>query len=100
VIRKNVIRSRAINRGWRVCTPPLCLAKPHLAPSRRFKVGKYANLPTGNHAAIYLSQHSTGLWVMDQWVGKTSGRVKKRLIRFHEAPWNPINDGNAYSVIE
>jgi len=41
-----------------------------------FKDGKYANLPTGNHAAIDLSQDSTGLWVMDQWVGKTSGRVK------------------------
>jgi hypothetical protein len=21
----------SINRGWRVCTPPLCLAKPRLA---------------------------------------------------------------------
>jgi hypothetical protein len=63
-----------------------------------FVDGKYANKPSGNHAAIYLSQDSNGLWVYDQW--EKQGKVKKRIIRFHTGPWDVVNDGNAYYVIE
>jgi hypothetical protein len=60
--------------------------------------GKYANLKTGNHAAIYVSQDSIGIWVYDQW--RTQGAVRKRQIRFKGGVGRPSNDGDAFSVIE
>lgn len=60
--------------------------------------GKYPNKPTGNHAAIYVSQDSTGVWVYDQWVAQ--GAVKKRLIRFKGGQGSASNDGDVFFVIE
>lgn len=60
--------------------------------------GKYPNKPTGNHAAIYLSQDATGIWVYDQWIAQ--GAVKKRLIRFKGGVGSPSNDGDAFYVIK
>ncbi len=60
--------------------------------------GKYLNNSTGNHAAIYVSQNATGIWVYDQWVAQ--GAVKKRFIRFKGGVGSHSNDGDAFSVIE
>ena len=59
--------------------------------------GKYTNLSTGNHAAIYLSQDLQGIWVYDQW--RSQGAVRRRLIRFRGGAGSPSNDGDAFFVI-
>lgn len=60
--------------------------------------GKYANLKTGNHAAIYVSQDTLGLFVYDQW--RSQGKVLKRHIRFNGGKGSASNDGDAFSVID
>ena len=62
-----------------------------------FVDGTYPNAPTGNHAAIYLSQDDTGLTVWDQWVGQP---VHKRVIKFKGGQGSPSNDGDKFSVID
>ncbi|MFH1897931.1 MAG: BPSL0067 family protein [Candidatus Desantisbacteria bacterium] len=62
------------------------------------KDGKYPNNSTGNHAAIYLSQNTNGIWVCDQW--RKQGMVRTRLIRFKGGEGSPSNDGDAFFVIE
>jgi hypothetical protein len=49
-----------------------------------------------SHAAIYLSQDETGIWVYDQWFNQP---VHKRLIRFRGGQGTANNDGDAYSVV-
>jgi hypothetical protein len=55
---------------------------------------------TGNHAAIYLGQDETGIWVYDQWQGQ---RVHRRLIRFEGGRGSnrggKSNDGKRFAVI-
>ena len=62
--------------------------------------GSYTS-ESGNHAAIYLYQDDSGLWVYDQWQGKA---VHKRLIRFEGgsgSKWgSKSNDGKRFAVIE
>lgn len=60
-----------------------------------FDNGRYPN-KTGWHAAIYISQDAKGIWVWDQWLGKS---VHKRLIRFKSGRGTPNNDGDAYHVV-
>ena len=66
--------------------------------------GLYANAPTGNHAAIYLSQDAAGIQVLDQWVspGKPPHAVSARTIRFQggAAGVSASNNGDLFSVIE
>jgi hypothetical protein len=56
---------------------------------------------TGNHAAIYIGQDETGIWVYDQWRGQP---VHYRLIRFEGGKGankgSKSNDGDLYAVIE
>jgi hypothetical protein len=62
--------------------------------------GRYGNHTDGSsHAAIYISQDTTGIWVWDQWVGQP---VHKRHIRFQGGALNTkkVNDGDAYYVID
>jgi hypothetical protein len=59
-------------------------------------LGRYPNMPKGNHAAIYAGQDAIGIWVYDQWTGKSVG---KRQIRFKGGVGSPSDDGDAYSVI-
>jgi hypothetical protein len=66
--------------------------------------GKYGNHTDGrSHAAIYVSQNSLGIQVYDQWLGQP---VHTRNIAFHRSsaktakPVNPVNDGDAFYVIE
>ena len=62
-----------------------------------FKNGKYPNT-SGWHAAIFIEQDQTGIWVWDQWVGKP---VHRRLIRFRETSEHAAaaNTAQAYSVV-
>ena len=58
---------------------------------------RYTNSTDGrSHAAIFLREQTDGLYVLDQWAGRP---VAARLIRFAPAS-QPVNDGNAYHVIE
>lgn len=61
--------------------------------------GRYANLDTGNHAAIYLGETSEGLVVVDQWQARTPARLGRRLLSFRGGEGSPSNDGDAYFVI-
>lgn len=67
-----------------------------------FVDGVYPNKDHGNHAALYLSQDSIGIWVVDQWIGKPV--ISKRRIRFigkraDGSYLDPSNNGDAFSVI-
>jgi hypothetical protein len=71
-----------------------------------FVDGKYESLPTGNHAAFYVSQDAGGIWVMDQWFSdEKKPYVSKRYLK-KQGKWkngkyiDPSNNAEAYSVIE
>jgi hypothetical protein len=66
---------------------------------------KYPNLSHGNHAALYVSQDASGIWVMDQWKGDAKKpTVSKRYLRSKgEAGGkfvDPCNNADAFSVID
>ncbi len=62
-----------------------------------FQDGKYRNLTNGDsHAAVYLTQDDSGIYVVDQWKGQP-GHV--RLVRFRGGEGAPHNDGDAFSVV-
>jgi RHS repeat-associated protein len=58
--------------------------------------GRYPNRPTGNHAAIYISQDKDGIWVYDQWKGRP---LSTRYIRFDDKR-SDSNNANKFYVIE
>lgn len=69
-----------------------------------FVNGSYPNQSSGNHAAFYMSQDSTGITVMDQWSGPTKPTVSSRKLAFKGKNSNgtfkdPSNNGDAFSVI-
>lgn len=70
-----------------------------------FVNGKYPNQGSGNHAAFYISQTLTGIWVMDQWSSDaTKPKVSKRFLRKRGKNAaggyvDPSNNAEAYSVI-
>jgi hypothetical protein len=62
--------------------------------------GLYTNSMDGSsHAAIYMGEDAAGLQVWDQWKGQP---VHQRTIRFQNgaAGVHPVNDGDAFYVIE
>jgi hypothetical protein len=59
--------------------------------------GHYPNHSHGNHAAIYLSHDSSGIQVLDQWLGHP---VNYRTIHWHGGHGNASNDGDAFYVVE
>jgi len=71
-----------------------------------FVDGRYPNKASGNHAAFYLKQDATGIWVMDQW----ANNEKKPTVSARHLPFcsttscikgtTASDDGDAYSVIE
>ncbi len=71
-----------------------------------FIKGVYPKKKTGNHAALYISQDSGGIWVMDQWVDdlvkpKVSKRyLRKKGINADGTFPDPSNNADAFSVIE
>lgn len=71
-----------------------------------FVDGKYKSLPTGNHAAFFVSQDAKGIWIMDQWADPVrKPKVSKRYLtrKGKDAKGNFIdasNNADAYTVIE
>lgn len=73
-----------------------------------FVNGRYPNLSHGNHAAYFLSQNKSGIWIVDQW--KTSdpkwSTVKKRFLskkggkRKNGSYPMASDNAEAFSVIE
>lgn len=72
-----------------------------------FVKGRYPNKATGNHAAIFIRHAGTGIWVMDQWKGKSV--IKPRFIygprpgvrRKTDGSWpDASNVADAFFVIE
>jgi hypothetical protein len=68
-----------------------------------FEDGKYANRDHGNHAAYYMGQDASGIYVMDQWVRK--GKISKRKMGFRGKNADgsyiaPSDNGAALSIIE
>lgn len=59
--------------------------------------GQHYPSRTGYHAAIYIRQEKSGVWVWDQWQGKP---VHRRLIRWQNKHSSKANQGNAYRVVE
>jgi hypothetical protein len=60
--------------------------------------GRYENDTTGrSHAAILIAENSDGLLVWDCWLGQP---VQQRVIRFRGGTGDPVNDGDAFHVIE
>jgi hypothetical protein len=67
-----------------------------------FENGVYPNRPKDNHAALYVSQDSQAVWVIDQWKGKD--KITMRPMRFKGknsdgSYLDPSNNGDALSVI-
>lgn len=68
-----------------------------------FVDGKYPNKEHGNHAALYVSQDSTGITVIDQW--ESLPKPHERKLKFLGKNKNggyedPSNNGDAFSIIE
>lgn len=71
-----------------------------------FVNGRYPNRPHGNHAAFYLGQVSTGIYVIDQWRDMAKKpTISKRFIRAKGKSKagnyiEPSDNADAFSVIE
>jgi hypothetical protein len=60
--------------------------------------GTYGNHVDGrSHACILEAETKNGLEVIDQWMGRACAR---RTIRFKRGAGLPVDDGDAYHVIE
>jgi hypothetical protein len=60
--------------------------------------GRYENRTDGaSHCAILIGQSESGLWVIDQWQGRTCSR---RVIRFKGGAGQAVDDGDRYFTIE
>ena len=74
--------------------------KPGTAIATFFN-GRYPNKKTGNHAAIYIRQTASAIYVWDQWArDKNRVGVQQRPIWFRHGTGDPVNDGDNYYVIE
>jgi hypothetical protein len=59
--------------------------------------GHYPNHASGNHAAIYLSHDSSGIQVIDQWVGQVA---HYRTIHDRGGHGSPSDDASKFYVVE
>lgn len=69
-----------------------------------FVNGRYPRTLHNKHAALYLYQEDSGVWVMDQWEGDGKPKISKRLMRYlgtnDDGTYkDPSNNGDALSVI-
>lgn len=62
--------------------------------------GYGSRMDVTSHAAIYLRQDAAGIWVLDQWHGKTTQPVHERLTRFKGGMGSKVNDGDQYYVVQ
>jgi hypothetical protein len=60
--------------------------------------GRYGNHTDGrSHACILEAETTEGLEVVDQWMGQP---CQRRTIRFKGGRGKPVDDGDAYHIIE
>lgn len=67
-----------------------------------FVNGVYPNAEHGNHAALYVSQESDRIWVIDQWEDQPPHK-RYLLFKGQNADGtyiDPSNNGDAFSIIE
>ena len=82
------------------------LGNNDLAPGTaiaNFVKGKWPGLQKGNHAAFYLRQDHDGIWVIDQWIGKSriaSHPIPSRGIRKDGSYPMMSDNADAFFVIE
>jgi hypothetical protein len=63
-----------------------------------FENGRYTNRTDGSaHAAILIAKQDDGILVWDCWQGQP---VHQRVIRYQGGRVQPVNDGDAFYVIE
>lgn len=68
-----------------------------------FVKGKYPNQAHGNHAAIYVTQDTVAIYVLDQWKGKSSISIRPLFFKGKNKNGSyvdPSNNGDAFSIIE
>lgn len=65
-----------------------------------FVKGQYLSRRSGNHAAFYVGQDKSGIWVIEQYRSIRHGLIAKRFIPFKNGESSASDDGDAYSVIE
>lgn len=68
-----------------------------------FVKGRWPGLKKGNHAAFYLRQDHDGIWVIDQWIGKTkttSHSIPSRGVRKDGSYPFMSDNADAFFVIE
>jgi hypothetical protein len=63
--------------------------------------GRYANATDGSsHICFFVAKEHDGLKVVDQWVGREPPGVAERIIRYKGGRGKPVDDGDAYFVVE
>ena len=63
-----------------------------------YQDGKYGNHTDGrSHAAILMAINSDGLLVMDCWLNQP---IWQRTIKYRNGSGDPVNDGDAFYIIE
>jgi len=63
-----------------------------------FEAGRYGNKRDGgSHCAVFVEAQESGILVWDQWLGRVVG---SRVIRYRGGKSLPVDDGDAYWVIE
>lgn len=71
-----------------------------------FERGRWPGRPTGNHAALYIGQDSTAIYVVDQWnKGDTLKKIRlrriiKKQVKAEGSYFDPSSNALAFSVIE
>jgi hypothetical protein len=87
---EHVVDSKMLRKGTAIAT---------------FVNGRYPNHSHGNHAALFLRQSASGIWIMDQWKGDKKKTISSRFIpsrgmekngRFNQ----PSDNADAFYVIE
>jgi hypothetical protein len=68
-----------------------------------FENGRYANRAHDNHAAFYLGQDASGVYVVEQW--RKLATIQKRRIPYkgkdrHGRYIDPSNNADAFSVVK
>ncbi|MCG9734773.1 BPSL0067 family protein [Pseudoalteromonas shioyasakiensis] len=88
VAGEEVLGSKIIKRGTAIAT---------------FVNGDYPNLPSGNHAALFVEQNDTSITVVDQWeaLQKPHKRVIYKKGKNSDGTFkDPSNNAEAFSIIK
>lgn len=70
-----------------------------------FVNGRYPNRSSGNHAALFVRQAPGGIYILDQWKTKSTGKISSRFVPSRGVDKNgrykrPSDNADAFSVIK